>query len=163
MKITFTPDTKEVSPALRVSSEWTKGCIKPHISLGMAKERFGLDAIYFYGIEVRCEFVNGILGKSVTSFDPDKDSSLTGDEYFFEYWRFEGPMVGCYGDTRRWQITLCFSRGRDFLFGFSELISIFNFSRFQGFTVNFDVKTGIADPIDLTETWLMHFGWQGTS
>ncbi len=162
LKITFTPDAKDVVPTLRVSTDWIEGCIKPYIALETATEGFGLEAIYLYGIELKCEFANEIEGKFVTSFDPEKDTALTGDAAFFEYWRFEGPVVGCCGDTGRWQITLYFSRGTDFLFGFSKSKVIIHFPLFQGFTVRFGAETGLVDPTDPAKTWRVEFGWQGT-
>ncbi|MGY4706641.1 Ig-like domain-containing protein [Candidatus Bipolaricaulota sp. J31] len=162
LKITFTPDAKDVVPTLQVSTDWIEGCIKPYIALETAEEGFGLEAIFLYGIELKCEFANEIEGKFVTSFDPEKDASLTGDAAFFEYWRFEGPMVGCCEDTGRWQITLYFSRGTDFLFGFSKMKALLHFPLLQGFTVRFGAETGLVDPTDPAKAWRVEFGWQGT-
>ena len=162
LKITFTPEAKDVTPALRVSTDWIEGCIKPYIALETAAEGFGLEAVDLYGIELKCEFANEIQGRFVTSFDPERDASLTGDPNFFEYWRFEGPVVGCCGDTGRWQFTFYFSRGTEFLFGFSKLKCILTFPLFQGFTVTFGAETGLVDPADPAKTWKVNLGWQGT-
>ncbi|NOX45293.1 MAG: hypothetical protein GXO72_06150 [Caldiserica bacterium] len=162
LKITFTPEAKDVSPTLRVATDWIEGCIMPYISLETAAEGFGLEAVDLYGIEIRCEFANEIAGKFVTSFDPEKDASLTGDAAFFEYWRLEGPVVGCCGDTARWQITFYFSRGNDDLFGVSKVKTILNVPLLQGFTVNFGAEMGLVDPADPAKTWKVDFGWQGT-
>ncbi|MCD6540864.1 hypothetical protein J7K76_03395 [Candidatus Bipolaricaulota bacterium] len=162
VKTTFTTESKDVSPSLRVSTGWIDGCLRPRISLQLPDEGFGLEGVELYGIEIKCEFAGEITGKFATSFDPERDSSVTGSRYFFEYWRFEGPVVGCCGDTGRWQFTFYFSRGNEHLFGFSKLKTLVVFPLFRGFTAHLGLELGLVDPDDLSKTWLLNFGWKGT-
>lgn len=161
VKATFSVDAKDITPSIRVSAPWIDGCIRPRVALETPEERFGLEGIYVYGIEIKCEFANEISGKFVTSFDPEKDSSVTGDPNFFEYWRFEGPILGCCGDAGRWQITLFFSRDKGYLFGLSKYASIVYVPIFRGFLAHFGLELGLVDPSDPTKTWMLSFGWKG--
>jgi hypothetical protein len=162
VKATFTTEAKDISPTLRVSTRWIDGCIRPRISLQLPDEGFGLEGVEVYGIEIKCEFAGEITGKFATSFNPEKDASITGSQHFFEYWRFEGPITGCCDDTGHWQFTFYFSRGNDYLFGFSKLKTLVIFPLFRGFTAHFGLELGLVDPDDLSKTWLLNLGWKGT-
>ncbi len=162
VKATFTSDHKDISPTFRISTALIDGCIRPRFALQLPENGFGLEGVEIYGVEIKCDFSGEISGKFVTSFDPEKDASVTGDENFFEYWRFEGPVVGCCGDTGRWQFTFYFSRGREDLFGLGKIKSHILFPLFAGFTVHFGLEVGLVDPDDPSKAWMLNFGWKGT-
>ncbi len=162
LKLTFTPDSKDIAPNLRASLGWIRGCIRPRLELQAPEEGFGLEGLHLYGIEVKCEFAGEISGKFVTSLDPDKDASLTGDPAFFEYWLFEGPVEGCCGEAGRWQFAFYFGRGNDDLFGLEKLKASLVFPLIPKFTARFGLEAGLVDPGDPAKTWLLTFGWKAT-
>ncbi len=159
-KATFTPTEKTLEPALRLIAGWA-GCVKPKIALISPESGFGISGIELYGMEIKCEFSGDITGRFLTSFDPEKDVSVTGDSHFFEVWRLDGPIPGCCGGMGRWQLGIFFSRESGYLHGLRKGEMTVHFPLFRNFTVTFGLGVGLVDPTDPTKTWEAVFGWKG--
>ncbi len=160
IKVTFTVDEKRIEPALRAVSSFVV-CAKPLVSLATPVDGFGLEGIDLYGIEIRCEIPGGYALRLATSFNPLKDSLVTGYVQFFELWQIEGPVVPCCGNPGRFQLSAYFKRENDSLFGFGMGNIILYFPVSRELLVNVGLKLGEVDPSDSTKTWILTVGSKG--
>lgn len=160
LKVTFTVDEKTVEPTLRIVSGLV-ACVKPFVALATPASGFGLEGIDLYGIEIKCEVPGGYTLRLATSFNPLKDSAVTGDLRFFELWQLEGPVVPCCGNPGRFQLSAYFKRGSGTLFGFGMGNLILYFPVSRELVLNVGLKFGEVDPLDPTKTWILTTGWRG--
>jgi hypothetical protein len=156
-RATFTVDEKKIEPALRIKSSFV-ACVRPLVSLVTPVTGVGLEGIELYGMEIRCDVVGGYTLRLVTSFDPRRDSTVTGDPRFFELWQLEGPVVPCCGHPGRFQISAYFKRGSENLFGLGMWNVIIYFPLSREFLVNIGLKLG---EVDTGKTWILTVGWRG--
>ncbi len=158
VKVTFTVDEKKLEPTLRVTSGFV-ACAKPLVALAMPETGFGLTGFDLYGMEIKCDVPPGYTLRLLTSFNPAKDSAVTGSQ-FFELWQLEGPVVPCCGNPGRFQISLYFKRGEGSLFGFGMGNIILYFPLSREVLVNVGLKVGEVDPDDSSKTWILTTGWK---
>lgn len=159
-KVTFTVHEKRIEPALRIGSGFV-GCVRPYVALPTPSDPFGFTGIELYGMEVRCDTVGGYSLRLATSFNPTKDSAVTGDGRFFELWQLEGPVVPCCGNPGRFQITAYFKRETNGLFGLGMVNAVVFFPLSRELLVNVGLKTGEVEPAPSTKTWVLTVGWRG--
>lgn len=158
-KITFAVAEKKVEPALRL---WPIPlCARPLVELITPADGFGFSGLNLYGVEIRCDLPDGYKARFATSFDPAKDSAVTGYAQFFEVIQFEGPVIPCCGSPGWWQISAYFERGTPKLFGFGMFDTNIYFPLFRELIVNVRLKAGNVDPNDPTKTWILTLGWKG--
>jgi len=160
VRVTFTEDSKTVVPALRVVSDWV-ACVRPFVEVETPPNGFGLEGINVYGFEIRCEVPGGYTLRLATSFDPLRDSLVTGHAQFFELWQLEGPVVPCCGSPGRFQLSAYFKRATGNLFGFAMGNAILFFPVSREVLVNVGLKVGEVDPADPAKTWILTTGWKG--
>ncbi|MGC9075228.1 MAG: Ig-like domain-containing protein [Candidatus Bipolaricaulaceae bacterium] len=159
VKVTISPEEKRVEPSLRLWSGFL--CIKPLVGLLGPSGGFGISGFSIYGLELRCDLPSGYKARFATSFDPDRDSAVTGYSQFFEVMQFEGPVVPCCGAPGWWQLSLFFSRTSGNLFGLAmEDVNLY-FPISREVLVNVRLKAGLVDPSDPGKTWILTFGWKG--
>jgi hypothetical protein len=132
--------------------------VRPFVALETPLVGFGLEGIEVYGIEIRCEVPGGYTLRLATSFNPLRDSRVTGYAQFFQMWRIEGPVVPCCGSPGRFQISAYFKRASGNLFGFGmgNLVVFFPLSR--ELLLNVGLKVGEVAP---AKTWILTVGWRG--
>ncbi len=159
LKVTFTVEQKKVEPALRVSAGLI-ACVRPLVALATPETGFGLSGFDLYGMEIQCDVPPGYTLRLLTSFNPAKDSTVTGDLRFFELWQLEGPVVPCCGNPGRFQISVYFKRAAGSLFGFGMGHVILYFPISREVLVNLGLKFGEVDPDDPSKTWILTTGWK---
>jgi len=159
IKVTFSAEQKSVEPSLGISAGLVV-CVRPLLSLLTPSEGFGISGLAIYGVEIRCALPGGYKGRFATSFDPNKDSAVTGYTRFFEVVQLEGPVVPCCGAPGWWQISLYFERGSGKLFGLgmSDVNLYIPISR--EILVNVRLQTGLVDPSNPAKTWVLTTGWK---
>lgn len=159
LKVTFTSSEKRVEPSLRLVAGFEM-CMRPLVSLSTPSEGLGIGGLEIWGVEIRCELPNGYRGRFATSFNPERDSSVTGYPHLFELFQLEGPVVPCCGSPGWWQISFYFSRDSGFVFGLamSDVVVYFPISREAFFHAQ--LKSGFIDPADPTKTWELALGWK---
>lgn len=160
VKVTFTTVEKEVEPTLRLVIGLV-ACVRPLVSLLTPDTGFGISGFDLYGVEIRCDLPNGYKARFATSFNPAKDSAVTGYTQFFEVFQWEGPVVPCCGAPGWWQISLFFSRESAYLFGLAMTDINLYFPISRQVLVNVRLKSGLVDPADPTKTWILTLGWKG--
>lgn len=160
VKITFTTDEKTLEPALRLVSGFV-ACVRPLVSLISLSPGLGLAGVEVYGVEIRCDLPEGYKARLATSFDPRKDSAVTGYPHFFELIQLEGPMVPCCGSPGWLQVFLYFSRSSDRVFGLAMGKVNLYFPVSREVLINLRLEAGLVDPNDPGKTWRISWGWKG--
>ncbi len=160
VKITFTTTEKKVEPTLRLVVG-VVACVRPLVSLLTPDTGLGISGFDLYGLEIRCDLPNGYKTRFATSFNPAKDSAVTGYTQFFEVFQCEGPVVPCCGSPGWWQVSLFFSREAGHLFGLSMADVNLHFPISREMLVNVRLKSGLVDPGDPAKTWTLTLGWKG--
>jgi hypothetical protein len=159
VEITYTVDTKTVEPALRVVSDWV-ACVRPFVSLLTPTGGLGIEGVDLFGFEIRCEIPGGYTLRLATSFNPLRDSAVTGYAQFFELWQVEGPVVPCCGSPGRFQLSTYFQRAGGTLFGFGMANMILHFPLSREVLINVGLMIGDVDPLDPTKRWILTTGWR---
>ncbi|MFN3346721.1 MAG: hypothetical protein ACK42E_02800 [Candidatus Bipolaricaulaceae bacterium] len=160
VKVTFTTTEKKVEPTLRLVAGIV-ACVRPLASLLTPDTGLGISGFDLYGVEIRCDLPNGYKARFATSFDPLKDSAVTGYTQFFEVLQWEGPVVPCCGAPGWWQVSLFFSRESGYLFGLAMADINLYFPLSREVLVHVRVKSGLVDPADPTKSWILTWGWKG--
>ncbi len=160
VKTTFTSESKTVEPTLRLVSGFVV-CVRPLASLITPSAGLGITGIEVYGVEIRCDLPSGYKARFATSFNPDKDSMVTGYTQFFEVVQFEGPVVPCCGSPGWWQLFLYFSRTSGKIFGLAMGDVNVYFPLSREVMINVRLQAGLVDPDDPAKTWKVSFGWKG--
>lgn len=147
---TFTAESKEVDLSFVLRSRWV-ACVRTYVDLVTEDTTFlGVD---LFGFEIRCTLPNGVELRSATSFNPDKNSRVTGRSEYFEVLSLTGPVPVCCGSPGRWRIVTYFHDGLGddaVLFGWGETRLWMDFSLgddirlSNGLTVRRDTKD---DPV----------------
>lgn len=159
VKIKFTTDVKTLEPMLRLVSGFVV-CVRPLVSL-ITTSPLGIAGIEVYGVEIRCDLPGGYKARFATSFDPQKDSAVTGYPQFFELIQVDSPVVPCCGSPGWWQISSYFSRDSGKLFGLAMGDVNVYFPLSREVLVNVRLQAGLVDPNDPGKTWKISFGWKG--
>ena len=155
--ITFTTEMKKVEPALRL---WRKLlCLRPLVSLLTPTTGFGFSGLEVYGMEIRCDLPGGYKGRFATSFDPARDSAVTGYSDFFEVLQVEGPVIPCCGSPGWWQYSLYFKRSGQ-LFGLSMFDANMYIPISRELIAHVRLQAGLI-PRAPTKTWVLTLGWRG--
>ncbi len=160
VKITFTTTEKKVEPALRLVAGIV-ACVRPLVSLLTPGTGLGISGFDLYGVEIRCDLPNGYKARFATSFNPGRDSAVTGYTQFFEVLQWEGPVVPCCGSPGWWQVSLFFRRESGYLFGLGMTDISLYFPLSRQMLVNVRLKSGLVDPADPTKGWILIWGWKG--
>lgn len=160
VKITFTTTEKSVAPTLRLVAGLV-ACVRPLVSLLTPDTGLGISGFEIYGMEIRCDLPNGYKGRFATSFNPQKDSAVTGYTQFFEVIQWEGPVVPCCGSPGWWQVLLFFSRDSGGPFGLAMADINLYFPISREVLVNVRLKSGLVDSADPTKKWILIWGWKG--
>lgn len=159
VKITFTTEEKKVEPTLRLVTGIV-ACVRPLVEVVTPEEGFGLAGFHLYGVELRCELPQGYKGRFATSFDPEKDSTVTGYTQFFEVIQFDGPVIPCCGAPGWWQLSFYFQRAAGRLFGLGMTDIIVYFPVSTEVLLNVRLRTGLVDPDVPAKTWILTWGWK---
>lgn len=159
VKVTFTTTEKKVEPTLSLRAGIV-ACVRPLVSLLSPGGGFGISGFDIYGMEIRCDLPGGYKGRFATSFNPEKDSAVTGYPQFFEVVQLEGPVFPCCGSPGWWQVLLYFSRSSGHLFGLAMSDINVYFSVSREVLVNVRLKSGLVDPADPSKTWILQMGWR---
>jgi len=105
--VSFGVEEKKVSASLswRPSSI---GCVKAYGQLMLVPgSKTALDGLSIYGVKLDTE-IGGVRFVSATSFDPKKNSSVTGQTDYFEVVRLSGRLSGCCGFAGTWKTATYF-------------------------------------------------------
>ncbi|MGQ9700821.1 MAG: hypothetical protein ACUVQS_07240, partial [Candidatus Bipolaricaulaceae bacterium] len=159
VKITFATDAKTLEPTLRLVSGFA-ACVRPLVSLISLSPGLRIAGVEVYGVEIRCDLPEGYRARLATSFNPQKDSAVTGYPQFFELIQLEGPVVPCCGSPGWWQVLLYFSRdsGRVFGLAMGDVNVYFPISR--EVLINLRLQVGLVDPNAPGKTWRISLGWR---
>ncbi len=160
VKVTYTVEEKRVEPSLRVVSDWS-ACLRPFVALPTPSGALGIEGFSLDGFEIKCEAFGGYTLRLATSFNPLKNSQITGYATFFEVWQLEGPVVPCCGNPGRFQLSVYFKRDQGPLFGTAMWHPILYFPISREVLANVSLKLGEVDPLDPTKTWILTLGWKG--
>ncbi|MBC7343965.1 MAG: Ig-like domain-containing protein [Clostridia bacterium] len=160
VKITLTTESKTVEPTLRLVSGFV-ACVRPLASLVTPPAGLGISGVEVYGAEIRCDLPEGYKARFATSFNPAKDSAVTGYTHFFEVIQFEGPVVPCCGSPGWWQLFFYFSRTSGKIFGLAMADINMYFPLSREVMINARLQAGLVDPSDPTKTWKLSLGWKG--
>jgi len=158
VRVTFTTEAKEVAPSLRLWSGFV--CLRPLVSLLSPNGGFGISGLEVYGMEIRCDLPSGYKARFATSFNPDRDSAVTGYADFFEVIQLEGPVIPCCGAPGWWQYSFYFERNPGRLFGISMFDANMYIPISREVIAQVRLQAGKI-PSDPTKTWVLTLGWRG--
>ena len=106
--VTFTTESKTVSPSLQLRSIWA-GCLQPLFSLDGAGGN--IEGIELYGLRLQFGSPGGISIWADTSLDEGYNASVTGYSDYFERFVISSPVAPCCGGVGgRWQAGIYFQR-----------------------------------------------------
>ena len=108
LKSEFTVDSKEVTPSLRVRSQTAGSCCLTPFAEVVWSPPVTMEGLSFYGLKFDAELAGGIEASFTTSFDEAKNRRITGEEDFFELWKFIGPIGSCCDRTGEWEVAIFF-------------------------------------------------------
>jgi len=115
-EVQFTPTQKRLLPSLELQSPWVD-CLQVLMSL----ETSGplgttVDGVCIYGLRMRCAFPGGIDFQTATSFDPARNTTLTGHSDYFELIALSGPTRPCCRAPGLWRFATYFTNASEKLF-----------------------------------------------
>jgi len=135
-------------------------CLRPLVSLLSPSGGFGISGLEVYGMEIRCDLPSGYKARFATSFNPARDSAVTGYPDFFEVIQFEGPVIPCCGSPGWWQYSLYFSRVSGNLLGLSMFDANMYIPISRELIAHVRLQAGKI-PGAPTKAWVLTVGWRG--
>jgi hypothetical protein len=124
LEVNFTTVQKELDLSFTVDTLW-QCCFR--LLAEIENTGATLTGLNVYGIEMKLTLDSGIELRAATSFDPNKNSSVTGYTEYFEVLMFTGPILSCCGAPGRWQMGLYFEQNGA-LFGWGQTRILLDFS-----------------------------------
>ena len=115
-----------------------------------------IQGVSIYGVKVEWD-IGGVTVVSATSFDPLKNSSVTGQTDYFEVLRMSGTLMGCCGVPGTWRIATYFHDDSAQLFDWGMLTVGFDLALNDYVSTNLDLvfRSGeLGDP-----KAELSFGW----
>lgn len=122
--VKFTTDAKDLELTFTLDSRW-QCCAR--LFAEVESSGATITGINVYGVEIRVAFANGIELWTKSSFDPYKNSSVTGFSEYFEVFMLTGPILSCCGAPGRWQIFTYFKENGA-LFGWGQTRIVLDYS-----------------------------------
>jgi len=104
---TFTTTDKTVDLSVLLRSRW-ECCVRLFVDLATEDSDSTFSGLDIFGFEIRMTLANGIELRSATSFDPARNSRVTGYRDFFEVLTLTGPVPACCGAPGRWRVAFYF-------------------------------------------------------
>ena len=157
VRVTFATEAKKVEPSLRLWSGMV--CIRPLVSLLLSDDGLGISGFEVYGMEIRCDLPSGYKARFATSFNPERDSAVTGYPDFFEVIQLEGPVIPCCGSPGWWQFSFYFERASGRLFGLAMFDANMYIPISREFIAYARLQAGLI-PGAPTKTWVLTLGWR---
>ncbi len=143
--VTFDTTSKSVTITPNINLG-TFACITPYYSLDTSGT-YHIDGIYIYGLKLSYTW-NGVTFTDKTSFDPAKNSSITGKSAYWELFQIESKSDSCCGGAVDFTVGNYFKTGGTTLFDWGETDVSLSF----GIGSNFTLNTGlIVDSTGLTQ------------
>ena len=159
---------------LNVTADWQPGtfaCIELLGELNLAGPGGGAisgatiyESTWIYGLRLECSIPSAygdISFVSATSFDPIKNSTVTGQTDYFEVFRFTGPMLACCGYPGTWSMATYFNTTSTQLFDWGMTILSMDVGLSNHFTFMFETafRSGhFGDPkLEITVGWTVRW------
>jgi hypothetical protein len=124
LEVNFTTAQKDLDLSFTVDTLW-QCCFR--LLAEIENTGATLTGLNVYGIEMKLTLDGGIELRAATSFDPNKNSSVTGYTDYFEVLMFTGPILSCCGAPGRWQVGIYF-QDDGALFGWGQTRIFLDFS-----------------------------------
>ncbi|MCS7240235.1 MAG: Ig-like domain-containing protein [Candidatus Bipolaricaulota bacterium] len=122
--VEFTTDAKELDFDFVLDSLW-QCCAR--LFAEVVSTGATIAGLNVYGVEFRLTLPTGIQLWTKSSFDPNKNSSVTGYQEYFEMFMLTGPIISCCGAPGRWQIFVYFQE-HGALFGWGQTRIVLEYS-----------------------------------
>ena len=156
--VTFKTDEKTVSPTLQLRTRWVD-CVR---LLGELVLDGGtkIEGVSFYGLTVK-EEIGGVMFRSATSFDPNKNASVTGQVDYFELISLSGKMMSCCSAAGTWSTVTYFQNDHAALFGWGMTKTSLNVGIAEALSLSLSVTArtgGFGDPkMEFTFGWTLRW------
>ena len=116
LALTFTPTSKMLTPTFRLKTAWID-CIKLLTELDTSgASDTAINGFSIYGIKLKQALGDGITIQMATSFDSAKNSSVTGQNDYFELFLLSGTTTSCCGAPGTWSVATYFACSSTTLF-----------------------------------------------
>jgi hypothetical protein len=158
--LTFTVEEKRLVTTWRWRPE-AMGCLRLYgeVEVG-GEEGMKLEGLSIYGLKLETE-IAGVRVVSASSFDPQKNSMVTGKTDYFEVVRATGTLTGCCGAEGSWGMATYFQSGSDQLFDWGMTTGRFNLTLNDHVDVDFELVNrsgGLGDPaVELSFGWTVRW------
>jgi hypothetical protein len=158
--LTFTVEEKRLVTTLRWRPR-AMGCLRLYgeVEVG-GEEGMKLEGLSIYGLKLETE-IAGVRVVSASSFDPQKNSMVTGKTDYFEVVRATGTLTGCCGVPGSWGVATYFHAGSNQLFDWGMTTGRFDLTLNDHVNVDFELasRSGeVGDPrVELSFGWTVRW------
>jgi hypothetical protein len=155
--ITFQLNAKELSLSLDWNPPWID-CLRVLGGLLLDDAEEGcVEAVWLYGLILQCDVAPGVRIKSATSFDPSKNSVVTGQIDYFETFTIAGELTSCCGVPGAWSAVTYFDHDSSQLFDWGMTLLKADVGVSEHFSLRLEavIRSGeLGDPVsELTVGW----------
>jgi len=137
IKIEFTLQTEGKTLTITPTLNLEPGCITLYGEILTGTSTLEITGIHFYGVSLQFSW-EGTSFASYSSFDPDKNSTVTGKSDYWEKFVIETTNDSCCGGSLQFDISTYFQSGSVALFDWGET----DIDLAVGIGSNITVKTG---------------------
>lgn len=154
--VTFTTESKTVSPSLQLRSIWA-GCLQPLFRLDGAGGN--IEGVALYGLRLQWVFPGGVSIWADTSLDEWDNASVTGYSDYFERFVVSVPIDSCCGVGGQWQAGIYFQRESVELFDWGMTVINIELPLADQLILKSEIIWRSVQPPAVDPAWEWEIGW----